>query len=132
LKATAVDKSDRLPTGETDVFELRREGASLTAIVRPLLDQTVCVEVSFPNYHVLLEADEGDLARHWGSGQFKSGHTVYEILDGGFLSAMKSGPAFLFITPALPNVREWFIATSGVCVTVLSESAPQIRMTRGA
>ncbi|MEJ5149598.1 hypothetical protein [Comamonas sp. MYb396] len=113
----------QLPAGETDVFDIRRQAASLEIIVKSLLDDTVTLHISFPHYEALLEADEGNHSAYWCGGQFKGG-IVYEIAAGGLLSREQAMPGLLTSAAALSDVREWFIATSGSCVSVVSTAQP--------
>lgn len=113
----------RLPAGETEVFEIRRKAASLEILVRSLLDDTVTLHISFAHYEVLLETDEGNHSAYWCSGQFKGG-IVFEITTGGLLSREQAMPGLLTSAAALSDVHEWFIATSGICVSVVSTTQP--------
>nr|WP_312989750.1 hypothetical protein [Comamonas koreensis] len=113
----------RLPAGETDVFDIRRHATSLEIVVKSLADDTVTLHISFPHYEALLETDEGNHSAYWCSGQFKGG-IVFEIAAGGLLSREQAMPGLLTSAAALSDVHEWFIATSGICVSVVSTTQP--------
>lgn len=113
----------RLPAGETDVFDIRRHAASLEIVLKSLADDTVALHISFPHYEALLETDEGNHSAYWCSEQFKGG-IVFEMEAGGLLSREQAMPGLLTSAAALSDVREWFIATSGRCVSVVSTAQP--------
>lgn len=95
--------------------------------MKNLVDDTVTLHISFPHYEALLETDEGNHSAYWCSGQFKDG-IVYEIAAGGLLSREQAMPGLLTSAAALPDVREWFIATCGCCVTVVSSTQPSYQL----
>lgn len=117
----------RLASGETDIFEIFRNAASLEIIARSVLDETVTLHISFPHYEALFETDEGNLSAYWCSGQFKDG-LIFEIEAGGILSREQALPGLLTCAAALPDIREWLIATSGSCVSVVSVAEPTYRL----
>lgn len=121
--ARSVFSQARQLVGETDVFEIRRVGASLEIITRSLLDESPSLHVHFAHYEALFETDEGNLPDYWSSGQFKDAE-VFEVIEGGLLSREKLAPGLLAVTSALPGIREWLVATSGTCVSILTLVEP--------
>jgi len=127
MKARALGYVLPKQFGETDVFNLRVDGHTVLAEVRALVGKGISYSLAFPHHHALFAVDEGDLSRYWVKGQFDCDHFLYEIDDGGLLWQERQAPGILAVSSALPDIREWFVLTSGVCVTVLSTTEPVVR-----
>lgn len=86
--------------------------------------KSVHVEVFFPYHSGFQLLDEGDMPA-WFAGQcYRSGHVVYEVISGGWLSRA-SGENGLSIASA--TCREWLVVTANECVSVFSPATPSIR-----
>ena len=108
------------------MFAFRLSGAKLELEVRGIHPGSeAAIRITFSHYLAFFATDEGDLTRYWGSDQFKDG-LVYEILEGGLLWQESQLPGLLAVTAAQPGVREWFISTSGECITVISTTEPLV------
>lgn len=129
VTARAVAPSCVLPAGECDIFLFQRSGNILElGIQRNLARSAETILVRFERYFSIFMTDEGDLSRYWGTGQFKGSGHLFEILDGGLLWNESQLPGLLTVTAAMPEVREWFVCTTGQCITVISDIEPQIRV----
>ncbi|MDR3395301.1 MAG: hypothetical protein P4L70_09915 [Parasulfuritortus sp.] len=132
IYARAVAPSCALAPGECDIFEFHRSGTQLElGIQRNLARTAETIRITFERYFTLFVTDEGDLTRYWGSDMFKGHGHIFEILDGGLLWNESQYPGLLTVTAAMPNVREWFVRTTGECITVISDTEPQIRVVVG-
>lgn len=125
----AVAPSCILPLGECDIFQFQRSGAQLVLGIKGSLPRSSeTIQITFERYFSIFMTDEGDLARYWETEKFERGGHVFEVLDGGLLWNESQLPGLLAVTAAMPGVREWFIGTTGECITVISDVEPQIRV----
>lgn len=85
------------------------------------------VEISFPKFCRYRVLEEIDLVSYWKSKDFSSGHIVYEILSGGWLSSDAAGERLLWHATVC-GFREWFICTSDLSVCVLSKEEPLVKV----
>jgi len=86
----------------------------------------VLLEVFFRYVNGFRCLDEGDLIAYWESGKFQSLHHVYEIYSGGWSNGEVIESGILSVSSSV-QPREWFIATTNKCITVLSSSEPMLR-----
>ena len=70
--------------------------------------------------------DEGDLARYDECETLQQEYCVYEISSGGWSNGEAVDDGVLNVAKAL-GIREWFIATTNFCVSVLSSTEPTIK-----
>jgi hypothetical protein len=88
----------------------------------------VCFQ-KFCRYRVLEEVDLS-CASYSDCLGFRSGHVVYEILSGGWISHDATGEHLLsYVTTC--GTREWFICTSNWSAWVISKEEPLIRVLKG-
>lgn len=78
------------------------------------------LDVTFPDASAFRYLDELDLARYWMSKGFVRGHPVLEVQGGGWCDEEAVLQQFE------NHRREWLIATSNGCVSVLASSDPTI------
>lgn len=129
--ARAIAPSCVLPKDESDIFLFKRSGTTLELGVQANSDRDAAtIVITFDRYYTIFLTDEGDLPRYWQSGQFKNGGHLFEVLDGGLLWNESQVPGLLVVTSAL-QAREWFVCSSGQCITVLSDIEPSIRVVEG-
>ena len=70
--------------------------------------------------------EEIDLVNFWSRGVHASGHLLFEVLAGGWLTFDASGERlFTFLTKA--GTQEWIIYTSNWSASVISSGLPRIR-----
>ena len=127
LKLTSV--GDEYFSGtESDVTEILYTHSGLRIIVDTNKSQfaPVFLEIFFRDDNGFRCLDEGDLIAYWESNEFGSGHHVYEILSGGWISGEALSSGILSVGSSI-NQREWLVCTSNRCVTVLSGSSPLLR-----
>lgn len=114
---------------ESDVVEVTySHSTGLRIIIDTGTDRfsPLIVEVTFPSVNGFRYLDEGDLIRYWESNEFKGGHHIYEILDGGWINGETLDPGLLSVSSSVGQ-REWFVATTNYCVTIIGCTEPLIR-----
>ena len=112
---------------ESDIVEVFCTRSGLRLVVSTWLDSIneTLLEVYFRDVRAYRYLDEGDLLGYWETGRFRSPHHVYEITKGGWLA--EEQPGLLEVTKAMHGYREWFIATTNGCMTVLASVPPELR-----
>lgn len=113
---------------QSDITDLIYTGSGLriTVIAATSMFTNVYLDVHFSNTAGFRLLDEGNLIAYWESGAFGSNHHVYEVLSGGWSNG-EPLPEGILSGRELINYREWFIATTNKCITVLSGGEPLIR-----
>ena len=117
----------RFDSKESDIVEVFCTHSGLRIVVTTWLDSIneTLLEVYFRNVRAYRYLDEGDLLGYWQTEKFQAPHHVYEIIKGGWLSEEQVG--ILDVTKGLQGFREWFIATTNGCMTVLASAAPVLK-----
>lgn len=88
-------------------------------------DQSVHLEVFFPEHSGFALFDESDMPSWLGAECFRTGHLVYRVLHGGWFDSRDQKDCFLQIASSQCN--EWLIVTANECVSVFSSSEPRVR-----
>jgi hypothetical protein len=113
---------------ESDIVEVLSTLSGLRIVVTTWLDsinQTL-LEVYFRDHRAYRFLDEGDLLGYWETKQFHSPYHVYEITNGGWLTGELSQSGILDVSKAM-QPREWFIATTNGCMSVLAAHPPVLK-----
>lgn len=109
------------------VLEVRFSVVGLYIVVEvyPLeASKSVHVEVFFPYHSGFQLFDEGDMPM-WLAGQcYRTGHIVYEVTSGGWLSRASAENG---LSIASATCREWLVVTANECVSIFSSATPSIR-----
>jgi hypothetical protein len=122
MSLDAVELSPPIPlTRYRLVKRLSSQGSSLTVTVR-LMPEDVEWEVHFGSLVGYRVFDERDLPSYWPAC---SRGTVFEIAKGGWLSK-PDFDADLVLAGFYGEVREFFVAGEGQCVSVLATEPPTI------
>jgi hypothetical protein len=127
MKAIGIHKEYYSNT-ESDIIEIISTISGLRVVVSTMRDSVkeLLVEYFFEYDNGFRYLDEGDLIAYWESSQFKTGHHLYEVEDGGWISGESLQPGILSISSEI-GMREWFIKTTNGCLTVLSNFEPIVR-----
>lgn len=112
---------------QSDIIELifSVTGLRVTVITGSSKFTNVYLDIHFKNINGFRLLDEGDLIAYWESGLFNVNHHIYEILSGGWSNGESLESGMLSVSSSI-GTKEWFIATTNRCLTVLSSSEPQI------
>jgi hypothetical protein len=118
----------RTGKGESEVTALSDSASGLSIVVEAYTqgEPIQRFEIFFESHRGYRALDEGDLQRYEKSETFLQPYCVYQIEKGGWANGEISEPDILNVVKAL-EVKEWFIATTGRCVNVLSGSIPSIK-----
>jgi len=110
---------------ESDIVEVLDSVSGLRIIVSTWIDSIneALLEVYFRRVQGYRYLDEGDLIAYWRTEKFRSPHHVYEITRGGWLTGETIEAGMLDVAKSF-ETREWFIATTNGCMTVLASSPP--------
>lgn len=113
---------------ESNVIELtyNQAGLRIVIVAATSMFTNVFLEIHFNNINGFRMLGEENLIAYWETEKFKSNHHIYEILSGGWTSGEPLADGILS-TSEFISYREWFIATTNDCVTVLSSEEPHIR-----
>lgn len=113
---------------ESDVAEILYTHSGLRIVIDTNKSRfaPVYLEIFFRDDTGFRCLDEGDLIGYWESDKFRSGHHVYEILSGGWISGEALSSGILSIGSSIKQ-REWLVCTSNRCITVLSGGQPLLR-----
>ncbi|MEP0354817.1 MAG: hypothetical protein ABJH06_17440 [Paraglaciecola sp.] len=116
---------------ESNISSVEFKNQSLTIVVD--FDYGEEYEITFnEQVWAFRYMEEGDLRYYWESGEFKSGHLIYEILKGGWLSKEGSEKDILGIARSENWLKEWFVVTKNFSFVVLSNSLPFISRLQNA
>lgn len=113
---------------ESDIVEVSDGVVGLRIVVIAAVDtfNSIYVEYHFRHPRGYRFLDEGDLLRYWDETAFNTGHHLYEIRKGGWLTGEFVESGVLSVSQE-SGAGEWFIATSNGCMNVISADAPFIR-----
>lgn len=109
----------------TDVI-YTSSGLRITVIAATSMFTNVYLDIHFSSVSGFRLLDEGNLIAYWESGAFNSNHHVYEVLSGGWSNGEPLPDGILSVRE-LVDYREWLIATTNQCITILSADEPLIR-----
>ncbi|HEX8248734.1 MAG TPA: hypothetical protein VF599_11210 [Pyrinomonadaceae bacterium] len=109
----------------TDVI-YASSGLRITVIAATSMFTNVYLDIHFSSVSGFRLLDEGNLIAYWESGAFESNHHVYEVLSGGWSNGEPLPDGILSVRELI-DYREWLIATTNQCITVLSADEPLIR-----
>jgi hypothetical protein len=112
----------------SDIVEIifTKTGLRVTVVAATSMFTDIYLDIHFANCNAFRFLEDGDLIAYWESESFKSNHHIYEILSGGWSNGDFLELGILSITSEL-GIREWFIATTNGCMTILSGEEPQVR-----
>ena len=127
IEAQPLGNEYRFDSKESDIVEVFCTRSGLRIVVSTWLDSVnqTLLEVYFRDVRAYRYLDEGDLLSYWQTEKFQSPHHVYEITKGGWVSNAQSG--ILDVTKGLQGFREWFIATTNGCMSVLAAVPPVLK-----
>jgi hypothetical protein len=117
-----------LPAGSvlasrSEVVLVQSSSGGLTVRIRAAGERAFdVVFVDVWGYRVL---DERDLSEYWPACSAPNGR-LFEIESGGWMSQEKSRADFLSAA-VVPNLKEFFVAGTDDCVSVLCTAAPTVR-----
>jgi hypothetical protein len=89
-------------------------------------DEDRYLDILFPVPRGFRFLDEGDLLPYWGVVPTGSGHSIFEVTQGGWIEQEKSY-GMLNVTHAVGDYKEWLVVSSNGCLSVISKDAPLIR-----
>ena len=92
---------------------------------RPGASEASHVEVFFPKHRGFVLLDEGDMPSWLGAECFRTGHLVYNVLNGGWFDNVSPESGLLAIAGAACS--EWLVVTANECVSVFSDVEPLVR-----
>ncbi|HXG85400.1 MAG TPA: hypothetical protein VNI84_15370 [Pyrinomonadaceae bacterium] len=101
-------------------------GLRITVIAATSMFTDIYIDIHFSSVSGFRLLDEGNLTAYWESEAFNSNHHIYEVLSGGWSNG-EALPDGILSSREFIGFREWFIATTNECITVLSGEEPQIR-----
>jgi hypothetical protein len=113
---------------ESNIIEViyTRTGLRIIVIAATSMFTNIFLDIHFNNISGFRLLDEGDLIAYWESEAFNSNDHIYEILAGGWSNG-EPIPDGILSKREFIGFREWFIATTNECITVLSGEEPQVR-----
>jgi hypothetical protein len=88
-------------------------------------DQTHCAHFTYVRGFRML--DEGDLLEFWSADDYKPEGWVFEVENGGWFEQEKNRSGFLS-SDAL-KLREFLVATSNSCLSILARETPKLSKT---
>ena len=86
--------------------------------------KSIDIQIFFPSHRGFFLLDEGDMPLWPRSECFRTDHLLYQVTEGGWLSASSSENYFLPI--ASTQCSEWLILTANECVSVFSGAEPLV------
>jgi len=104
----------------SDIHSVAYDGRLLIRVLRNR-NKDDGIEVIFSQVGGFRLLDEVPLAEYWTDDDFPSGYPVLEVFDGGWAKEEDKRLGYT------QNQREWIIVTDGACVSVFSETEPEIR-----
>ncbi len=116
------------PKYESDIFSVSdsKDGLFIFIETTDENETEIIMEVYFDYARGYRFLDEGDLIRYWKEADdFKTPYHIYEVAAGGWSNGETLDSGLLSVTTAI-GFREWFIATTNGCITVLSNEEPKI------
>ncbi len=132
MKSSVITKSFEQPVVSfsfSDISELTLGVTGLRVVVsfdRTHDDEDRYLEVLFSIPRGFRFLDEGDLLSYWGVVPVQTGHTIFEVKQGGWMEQEQSY-GMLNVTSAIGDFREWLIVSSNGCLSVISKIEPMVR-----
>jgi len=117
----------RTGKGESDITEISdsSSGLSITVDAFNSGQPNEKFKIFFASHKGFRAIEEGDLQRYEKVEIFRQPYCVYQIVKGGWSNGEVCEPDMLNVVK-LVGIREWFIATTNLSLTVLSASEPTI------
>jgi len=112
-----------------DIYELIYTRTGFRLVVTgfiPDSQESMYMEIFFPDIRGVRVLDEGDLIKFWETEQFKEPHCVYQIQEGGWLSENMSG--ILSVTASVGDYLEFLVATNDYCASIIASEKPMIKI----
>ena len=112
-----------------DVYDLTYTRTGFRIIVTGFKEGTkdsAYMEIFFPDVRGFRCLDEGDLITYWESEQFRTGHCLYKVIEGGWLENEVKG--ILSVTSSVGGCVEYLVATNDYCVCILANDEPLVRI----
>lgn len=82
-------------------------------------------EVFLPEVRGFRCLDEGDLIAYWESNQFRTGHCLYKVSEGGWLQNEVNG--VLSVSSSV-GMYEFMVPTNDYCLCILASHEPNVRI----
>jgi hypothetical protein len=82
------------------------------------------VELYFAGPRAFQVMDEGDMLVYWQPPR-QLDHALYRVAAGGWCE--RTAGHYLNVTASLPNVHEWLVVSSDLCVSVIAAEPPHMR-----
>ena len=126
IEAKAIG-GKRAGHGESDILEVSDSSLGLSVIVEAYNKNQPDerFKVYFESHRGFRAIEEGDIQRYEKVDTFRQPYCVYQIIKGGWSNGEVCEPDMLNVVKAT-GTREWFIATTNLSLTVLSEVEPTI------
>lgn len=117
----------RTGNGESDISEISDSSSGLSVTVETFNrgQPNEKFKIFFESHKGFRALEEGDLQMYENAEIFRQPYYVYQVLKGGWSNGEACEPDMLNVVKAV-GTREWFIATTNLCLTVLSASEPTI------
>ncbi|MEW7290515.1 hypothetical protein [Aquimarina sp. 2304DJ70-9] len=114
---------------ESDITNLQLTDDGLTISVSSWIspENLIEIEYRFNEYRGFRYLDEVDLFAYWGYIEFGGGYHLYEITNGGWKSGEVKEKGVLDSSLVIEGLKEYFIATTNGCLTILAFKTPEIR-----
>jgi hypothetical protein len=118
IKARPFGRLEQFDWG-ADIYSVTYNGRLVIGVLRNR-NKDDGIEITFPQIGGFRLLDEVPLAEYWIGGDFPSGYPVLEVFDGGWATEENKRLGYT------QQQREWIIVTAGACVSIFSESEPEI------
>lgn len=112
-----------------DVYELSFTRTGFRAIITGFKAGTkdsAFFEVFLPEVRGFRCLDEGDLIAYWESNQFRTGHCLYKVSEGGWLQNEVNG--VLSVSSSVGTYYEFMVPTNDYCLCILASHEPNVRI----
>lgn len=114
---------------ESDIIDFKwtsEFGLKVTISTWRDIEQQIGIEYLFSDFNGFQFLDEGDLLGYWKMPDFRNGYHLYRIIKGGWKSGQITQNGILDVSSAIIELKEYFIATTNGCLTVLAYEKPLI------
>ena len=118
IKAKPLGCNEQFDWG-ADIHSVSYDGRLVIRVLRNR-NKDDGIEVVFSRVDGFRFLDEVQLAEYWIDEDFPSGYPVLEVFGGGWAQEEAKRLGYT------QHQREWIIVTAGACVSVFSESEPEI------
>jgi hypothetical protein len=128
MRTDAVAMFEPFDLRDSCVLEARFSAVGVYVVAeayRPGASRSSHIEVFFPRHRGFVFLDEGDMPSWLGAECFKTGHLLYNVLDGGWFDNVPPESGLLTIAGA--TSREWLVVTANECVSIFSDIEPLVR-----